>query len=429
MNTDTLISMMLAPILIKLAEQLLNWLSRQFSSLYSALTSITSDATVIIESTATQQGGYFNYSRDYIQARELMGAISEFLFDRGTYTRTATAQFIGGELGIRANGGIQYKGYKFEFSSAKTSNGDNGVVNTTDSLVIYHKNPAKIRAFIEKCSAAADRKSDYSFKQKYYGQSRDANAKTVHVPLEFAPTTTIDDLFFPQKHLVERAIDELMSGERKKLSFYMHGEPGCGKTSITRMIAAKTGYSAVEIRLADIPTDDCLRNIIFNEYLYVSDRGHAQYRKIDVKRRIYLFEDIDADCDVVYRRDLVKPPVKPLLSSASSESSAIKMGPELTLSGILNVLDGILEISGSIVVITTNHPEKLDPALVRPGRVTHNICMKRMTSECAAELVARFHPEWCGRIRDGQYTPSELEAICQTHTLEELADVICDVEK
>ena len=42
---------------------------------------------------------------------------------------------------------------------------------------------------------------------------------------------------------------------------------------------------------------------------------------------------------------------------------------KLNLSGILNVLDGVVDCPNRIVVMTSNHPEKLDPALIRPGRV------------------------------------------------------------
>eukprot|EP00658_Telonema_sp_P-2_P037197 TRINITY_DN26775_c0_g1_i6.p1 TRINITY_DN26775_c0_g1~~TRINITY_DN26775_c0_g1_i6.p1 ORF type:complete len:253 (+),score=103.75 TRINITY_DN26775_c0_g1_i6:273-1031(+) len=41
----------------------------------------------------------------------------------------------------------------------------------------------------------------------------------------------------------------------------------------------------------------------------------------------------------------------------------------LSLDGLLTVLDGIVDTPGRILVMTTNHPEKLDPALLRPGRV------------------------------------------------------------
>ena len=42
---------------------------------------------------------------------------------------------------------------------------------------------------------------------------------------------------------------------------------------------------------------------------------------------------------------------------------------KLDLSGMLNVLDGVVDSPNRIVVMTSNHPEKLDPALIRPGRV------------------------------------------------------------
>ena len=47
--------------------------------------------------------------------------------------------------------------------------------------------------------------------------------------------------------------------------------------------------------------------------------------------------------------------------------------PQLDLAGLLNVLDGVVDSPGRIVVMTSNHPEKLDPALIRPGRINLKI--------------------------------------------------------
>ena len=52
-------------------------------------------------------------------------------------------------------------------------------------------------------------------------------------------------------------------------------------------------------------------------------------------------------------------------ATGASQSSSDK----LDLAGLLNVLDGVVDSPGRIVVMTSNHPEKLDPALIRPGRV------------------------------------------------------------
>jgi ATP-dependent 26S proteasome regulatory subunit len=41
----------------------------------------------------------------------------------------------------------------------------------------------------------------------------------------------------------------------------------------------------------------------------------------------------------------------------------------LNLAGLLNVLDGVVDTPGRLLVLSTNHPEVLDPALIRPGRI------------------------------------------------------------
>ena len=46
---------------------------------------------------------------------------------------------------------------------------------------------------------------------------------------------------------------------------------------------------------------------------------------------------------------------------------------KLNLAGLLNVLDGVVDTPGRILVMTTNHPEKLDPALIRPGRINKRL--------------------------------------------------------
>merc|ERR550525_133355 len=46
---------------------------------------------------------------------------------------------------------------------------------------------------------------------------------------------------------------------------------------------------------------------------------------------------------------------------------------DLNLAGLLNVLDGVVDSPGRVVVMTTNHPDKLDPALIRPGRINKRI--------------------------------------------------------
>lgn len=64
---------------------------------------------------------------------------------------------------------------------------------------------------------------------------------------------------------------------------------------------------------------------------------------------------------------------------------------KLNLSGLLGVLDGIIDAPGRILIMTTNHPEKLDPALTRPGRVNLQIYMGFIRIEQAKEMIAHYY--------------------------------------
>jgi mitochondrial chaperone BCS1 len=64
------------------------------------------------------------------------------------------------------------------------------------------------------------------------------------------------------------------------------------------------------------------------------------------------------------------------LNTESDDSKSIgllKPGQTLTLSGLLNRLDGVSSPEGRVVIITTNHVEKLDEVLTRPGCIDRRI--------------------------------------------------------
>merc|ERR1719510_1437162 len=67
-----------------------------------------------------------------------------------------------------------------------------------------------------------------------------------------------------------------------------------------------------------------------------------------------------------------------------------KEKPELTLADILEALDGVMEMDGRMLIITTNHPEKLDAALVRPGRIDVQLEYGRCTLDSIIEICDHF---------------------------------------
>ena len=67
----------------------------------------------------------------------------------------------------------------------------------------------------------------------------------------------------------------------------------------------------------------------------------------------------------------------------------------VTLSGLLNALDGVSSREGRVLFLTTNHPERLDPALVRPGRVDRKVELGHATPDQARRLFLWFY-QGCG---------------------------------
>jgi mitochondrial chaperone BCS1 len=65
----------------------------------------------------------------------------------------------------------------------------------------------------------------------------------------------------------------------------------------------------------------------------------------------------------------------------------------VTLSGLLNVLDGFAAPTGVLFVMTTNHVEKLDLALLRPGRIDYKLYLGKASDRQKAELYRRFFPQ------------------------------------
>ena len=105
---------------------------------------------------------------------------------------------------------------------------------------------------------------------------------------------------------------------------------------------------------------------------------------------------------------------------------------ELNLSGVLNVLDGVVDSPGRILIMTTNHPEKLDPALIRPGRINLAIELTFMSPDCLCELIAHLMQQELSepqalRAKElaayGKVTPAKVEQSCaESSTIDRLLE-------
>lgn len=246
-------------------------------------------------------------------------------------------------------------------------------------------------------------------------------------------TTHFDDLFFDEKQDLLNVLDDYMCKSQhrrkvKKVNLLLHGLPGCGKSSIIKAIADRTGYAVIVVKLSYLTSDAQLFSIFYDQFIHTDTKSGGAF--VPLNNRIYVFEDIDAETDVVFKRDAATkamnttPDVNMTTSVISAVSSCMKPDPKITLSGVLNALDGVVDFN-SIVIMTTNHPEKLDPALVRFGRFNMKIELRRMSSANATALIQSYYPEYSGQLPDDLVTPAALYSyITVSRNIEHLQKMI-----
>jgi len=87
--------------------------------------------------------------------------------------------------------------------------------------------------------------------------------------------------------------------------------------------------------------------------------------------------------------------IRSTLRSRRQLSLRLQARPQRHLSGLLNALDGVSSREGRILFLTTNHPERLDPALIRPGRVDRKVELSHSTPEQARRIFLWFYQD-CG---------------------------------
>jgi SpoVK/Ycf46/Vps4 family AAA+-type ATPase len=95
----------------------------------------------------------------------------------------------------------------------------------------------------------------------------------------------------------------------------------------------------------------------------------------------------------------------------------------LDLAGILNALDGVADSPGRIVIMTTNHPERLDPALIRPGRVHLSLHLTYMQKPEMIQMIEHYFGAGCidSSCGPSQLTAAALEEMCMVaETIEQL---------
>ena len=361
-----------------------------------------------------------------------------------------------------------YCQYKFEKaeedSSSENDSKKNMKVNRNSHYIIVlsikmnsDDCTGKMNRFVEKCVREYDEYVTSTSKKKdnkpyiySYLHSEKVDAKIELHFSEFAMDHNKDlniNIFFEQKkkliqYITPFVFDPLLKDEMNlgqelykkcgmtfKAGLLFYGEPGCGKTTTIKGILKYTNRNAIIVDLGKVKTCEELESIF-------------RTRKINGKvftgkELCYILEDCDAfDSKVIKKREQKN---EHLITSTSETNSSDmtklmeKLGttmtvplPETTdklnLSCLLNLFDGIIELNGIMIIMTSNHPEKIDPALIRPGRFDFKCEFKKASREIIKEMLKlkynltdqsllKYSAD-INNIKDYIMSPAQIQCIC-----------------
>jgi chaperone BCS1 len=174
--------------------------------------------------------------------------------------------------------------------------------------------------------------------------------------------------------------------------YLFHGPPGTGKTSLAYSIAGVFGLAIYVISLLD-PT--------------LTEEELGQLFSSLPRRCVVLLEDIDtagltrktgetesgepASTEEKNSKEWKVQDLANAIKKASESTADEEKKKGISLSGLLNAIDGVASHEGRVLVMTTNKPETLDDALIRPGRVDLQVAFSNATKAQVRELFERMY--------------------------------------
>lgn len=193
--------------------------------------------------------------------------------------------------------------------------------------------------------------------------------------------------------------------------YLFYGSPGCGKTSMIKAISNYCERDIYYLMLNNISSD--------NELLCL-------LKEIQYNNSILVIEDIDCMTEIIKTRTNDDDKISNIEKELNELKKELNKNTEkryddnkhnaLTLSGLLNALDGIFDNHGRILIMTSNRPEILDKALIRPGRIDRKINFRNCNRQQIIDIYKMFFnteidTSIVDKIQEYKYSPAYISKL------------------
>lgn len=263
---------------------------------------------------------------------------------------------------------FMFKGRLFKFNRSEITANNTEYTKERVNITLFGRSHNTFKQLINAVQASSKDQSKYT---RIYTWRSDCWELTTSKFKRDLSTVVLDKTV---KNAVVDHLDRFLSDQEQKwyvsngvpykTGILLSGPPGTGKTSLVKAICAKYEKDLYMLSLNGM-TDRVLQSALTSV-----EEGS-----------IVVIEDIDGFGLNLKRR-------------SSSKVDEEKSSSFLTMSGILNSIDGVMSAEKIILIATTNHPKKLDKALLREGRFDLKVNVGFMTADSFREYFGRFYPDF-----------------------------------
>ena len=261
------------------------------------------------------------------------------------------------------------------------------------------------------------------WEEKEYKKSLQINSDNFYAK-DFKSYKYFSNLFFDGKEELLKTLNKFKNNEElyKKLGrpytlgILLYGEPGCGKTSVLKAIA---NYLNLDIHTINIKSFDDTKS--FMDCWYRSLKTNSWKSKslsekiIHLPEIDYLCQEFLKDEEIEKTKDAKSDSDKNIVINLNKkEENEEDKKNKLTKAFFRELLDGVDEHYGRIIVMDTNNPDRLDPIMIRDGRIDIKLSFSKMSSN---NMKLYLEHVYNIKIKDGIKLPDRKFSVAKIQSL------------